>query len=88
MRATLLAFFALVYGATLISHAVTIGIPGPSWRTAGTLVPFAFLGGFVGRPIGDRLGVEGLTLLAVTLLVVAGLYTIVAAGIGLTLRRQ
>jgi hypothetical protein len=34
------------------------------------------------------LGVKGFTLLAVTLLVVAGLYTIVAAGIGLTLRRQ
>ena len=31
MRATLLAFFALSYGATLISHAVTIGIPGPTW---------------------------------------------------------
>jgi uncharacterized membrane protein YfcA len=88
VRATLLAFFALIYGATLISHAMTIGISGPSWRTAGTLVPVAFLGGFVGRPIGDRLGVEGFTLLAVTLLVAAGLYTIVAAGIGLTLRRQ
>ena len=60
MRATLLAFFALIYAATLISHAITIGIPGPSWRTAGTLVPFAFLGGFVGRPIGDRPRREGL----------------------------
>ena len=26
-RATLLAFFALSYGATLVSHAATIGIP-------------------------------------------------------------
>jgi uncharacterized protein len=49
VRATLLAFFALLYGATLISHATTIGIPGPSWRTAG-------------RPIGDRPCVEGFTL--------------------------
>jgi uncharacterized protein len=88
VRATLLAFFALIYGATLISHATTMGIPGPSWLTAGTLVPFAFLGGFAGRPIGDRLGTEGFILLAITLLAVTGLYTIVAAGIDLTIRRQ
>jgi uncharacterized protein len=88
VRATLLGFFALAYGATLISHAVTIGIPGPTWVTAGALIPFALLGGFAGRPIGDRLGTEGFTLLAITLLAVTGLYTIAAAGIGLASRYQ
>ena len=86
VRATLLAFFGLAYGATLISHAATIGIPAPTWVTAGTLVPFAFLGGQAGRPIGDRLGTEGFTLLAIALLAVTGLYTIAAAGVGLTMR--
>jgi len=58
VRATLLAFFALSYGATLASHAATIGIPGPTWVAAGVLIPVAFLGGFAGRPVGDRLGAE------------------------------
>jgi len=84
VRATLLAFFVLAYGATLVSHALTIGIPGSTWIAAGSLVPFAFLGGFAGRPIGDRLGTESFTLLAITLLAIAGLYTTVSAGIGLT----
>ena len=72
VRATLLAFFALSYGATLISHAVTIGIPGPTWIAAGILVPFAFLGGLAGRPIGDRLGAKGFRLLAIALLAAPG----------------
>jgi uncharacterized protein len=75
VRATLLAFFALSYGATLASHAVTIGIPGPTWSTAGALIPAALLGGFAGRPIADRLGAEAFGMLAVVLLTVAGLYT-------------
>ena len=50
VRATLLAFFALSYGATLASHAATVGIPSPTWVGAGTLAPFALLGGLsVGR---------------------------------------
>jgi uncharacterized membrane protein YfcA len=88
VRATLLAFFALAYGATLISHAATIGIPGPTWVTASTLIPFALLGGFAGRPIGDRLGTEGFTLLVIALLAATGLYTIIAASICLASRQQ
>jgi len=88
VRATLLAFFVLAYGATLVSHALTIGIPGSTWIAAGTLVPFAFLGGFTGRPIGDRLGTESFTLLAIALLAVAGLYTVASAGIGLNIRER
>ena len=79
VRATLLAFFALSYGVTLVSHAATIGIPAPTWLAAGILIPFAFLGGFAGRPIGDRLGAEAFAKLAIALLAAAGAYTLGAA---------
>jgi hypothetical protein len=81
VRATLLAFFALSYGVTLASHAATIGIPAPTWLAAGILIPFALLGGLAGRPIGDRLGAEAFARLAITLLAVAGAYTLGAAGV-------
>jgi uncharacterized membrane protein YfcA len=87
-RATLLAFFSLSYAATLVAHAMTIGIPGPTWLGAAILIPFAFLGGFAGRPLGDRLGAEAFAILAIILLAVAGLYTLVAAGAGLVHRQQ
>jgi uncharacterized protein len=88
VRATLLAFFALSYGATLISHAATIGIPGPTWAVAGILIPFAFLGGFAGRPIGDRLGAEAFAMLAIGLLAAAGVYTLAAAGASFAAHQQ
>jgi uncharacterized membrane protein YfcA len=78
VRATLLAFFALSYGVTLVSHAATIGISAPTWLAAGILIPFAFLGGLAGRPIGDRLG-AAFAMLAIALLAVAGAYTLGAA---------
>ena len=81
VRATLLSFFALSYGATLAAHAVTIGIPAPTWLAAGILLPFAFFGGLAGRPIGDRLGAEAFALLAIALLAVAGAYTLGAAAL-------
>jgi uncharacterized membrane protein YfcA len=81
VRATLLAFFALSYGVTLVSHAATIGIPAPTWLAAGILIPFGFLGGLAGRPIGDRLSAEGFAMLAIALLAVAGAYTIGAAAV-------
>jgi hypothetical protein len=56
---------------TLVSHAATIGIPATTWLAAGILVPFAFLGGLAGRPIGDRLGAKAFTVLAIALLAVA-----------------
>src|SRR5467141_1312711 len=83
VRATLLAFFALSYGLTLASHAATIGIPTPTWLAAGILIPFAFLGGLAGRPIGDRLGAEAFAMLATALLAVAGAYTLGAAAVTL-----
>lgn len=87
VRATLLAFFALSYGATLASHAATIGVPGPTWAAAGILAPFALLGGVTGRPIGDRLGSNRFAILAIALLAAVGLYTVAAAGIGLATRQ-
>jgi len=81
VRATLLAFFALSYGVTLVSHAATIGIPAPTWLAAGILIPFAFLGGLAGRPIGDRLGAEAFAKLAIALLAMAGAYTLGAAAL-------
>lgn len=81
VRATLLAFFALSYGVTLASHAVTIGIPAPTWLAAAILIPFAFLGGLAGRPIGDRLGAEAFARLAIALLAVAGAYSLGAAAL-------
>ena len=81
VRATLLAFFALSYGVTLAFHAATIGIPAPTWLAAGILIPFAFLGGIAGRPIGDRLGAEAFAMVAIGLLAVAGAYTLGAAAV-------
>jgi len=81
VRATLLAFFVLIYGVTLASHAATIGIPTGTWLAAGLLIPFAFLGGLAGRPIGDRLGADAFALLAIALLALAGAYTLGAAAI-------
>lgn len=83
VRATLLSFFALAYAATLVSHVVTVGIPPRTWLAAGILIPFAFLGGLAGRPLGDRLGTEAFAVLAILLLAAAGIYTLAtAAGLG------
>jgi uncharacterized membrane protein YfcA len=79
VRATLLSFFALAYAAAVATHAVTIGIPAQTWLSAGILIPFAFLGGFAGRRLGDRLSADACAILAIILLGAAGLYTLVAA---------
>jgi uncharacterized protein len=79
VRATLLAFFALIYSATLAAHAATVGVSAPTWMAAAVLIPFALFGGLVGRPLGDRLGADAFAILAILLLAAAGLYTLVAA---------
>jgi uncharacterized protein len=79
LRATLLAFFALSYMASLTAHAVTIGVPARTWLAAAVLAPFAFLGGLAGRPLGDRLGAEAFNTLAIGLLTATGVYTLAAA---------
>ena len=79
IRATLLAFFSLVYAATLAAHAATIGVPAQNWIASGILLPFAFVGGVVGRSLGDRLNEGGFAVLAIALLAGAGLFTLAAA---------
>ena len=48
---------------TLATPAVTDGIPSRTWLSAGILIPFAFLGGLAGRPLGDRLGADAFAIL-------------------------
>jgi uncharacterized membrane protein YfcA len=79
IRATLLAFFAVVYAVTLAANAATIGVPAQSWVAAAILLPFALVGGAVGRTLGDRLGADGFARLAIGLLAAAGLFTLAAA---------
>jgi uncharacterized membrane protein YfcA len=75
VRASLLYFFALSYAVTLAAHAATVGVPRATWAAAAGLVPFAWIGGLVGRRIARRIGHDGFARLAVALLAVAGLYT-------------
>jgi uncharacterized membrane protein YfcA len=79
VRATLFAFFAGCYAATFAAYIATVGVPGATWLTAASLVPFAGAGGLIGRRLGDRLGVEAATALALVVLVATGVYTVAAA---------
>jgi uncharacterized protein len=76
VRATLLAFFAVCYTVTLALHAAVNGVPGVTWRIAAGLIPCALAGGYIGRPLGDRLGPDAFALLALVLLAAAGLYSL------------
>ena len=78
MRATLFAFFAACYAATLAAYIATVGVPGATWLTAASLIPFAWAGGMIGRRVGDRLGVGAATALALVVLIATGLYTVAA----------
>src|SRR5580704_9162401 len=79
VRATLLAFFALIYAATLATHVVFVGVPGTAWLTAASLVPLAWVGGLIGLRLGNRLSETAAAALAITVLGGAGLYTLAAA---------
>jgi uncharacterized membrane protein YfcA len=79
MRATLFAFFAACYAATLAAYTATVGVPGATWLAAASLIPFAWAGGMIGRRVGDRLSVEAATALAIVVLTATGLYTVAAA---------
>ena len=82
VRATLLAFFALVYAVTLAANVATIGVPAQTWLAAAILIPFAVLGGLAGRPLGDRLGAGAFAALAIGLLTLTGFYTLAAVAFG------
>jgi uncharacterized protein len=79
VRATLLAFFALCYTVTVLFHSATVGIPGRTWLAAAILLPFVFFGGLAGRRLGDRLGESAFAMLAIGLLMAAGIYTLSVA---------
>jgi len=79
VRATLVAFFALVYAATLLSDVVFLGVPGFDWAIAASLLPLIWAGGIVGLSVADRLNETVAAVLSILVLAVAGLYTLAAA---------
>jgi uncharacterized membrane protein YfcA len=79
MRATLIAFFAVIYAVTLTANAAVVGIPGRDWLIAASLMPLIWAGGRIGLRIGDRMGEAVAAALALAVLGVAGLYTLAVA---------
>jgi uncharacterized protein len=79
VRATLIAFFALIYAATVAGEIVSAGIGSIVWLAAASLLPFVWLGGRIGLRVGDRLGDAAAAALAIAVLGAAGLYTLAAA---------
>jgi uncharacterized membrane protein YfcA len=55
IRATLLAFFAFVYVATLIVHAASVGVAPSTYGLAAGMTPFAVVGSFMGTTITGNL---------------------------------
>jgi uncharacterized membrane protein YfcA len=78
-RSTQIAFFALIYAATLAANAVFRGVPGMDWAIAASLMPPTALGAWVGTRIGNRLDDNAAGILAVAVLGAAGLYTVADA---------
>ncbi|HXC28651.1 MAG TPA: sulfite exporter TauE/SafE family protein [Stellaceae bacterium] len=79
MRATLIAFFAVIYAVTLAANTVFVGMPGRDWLIAGSLLPLVWIGGRIGLRIGDRLGEAAAAALALSVLGATGLYTLAVA---------
>jgi uncharacterized protein len=79
VRATLVAFFVLIYVATLLSDIVFLGVPAGDWAVAASLLPLVWIGGVVGLRIADRLNETVAAILSILVLAVAGLYTLTAA---------
>ncbi|MGA8402526.1 MAG: sulfite exporter TauE/SafE family protein [Stellaceae bacterium] len=79
MRATLIAFFAVIYAVTLTANAVFAGMPGRDWLIAASLLPLVWAGGRIGLRAGDRLGEAAAAALALSVLGAAGLYTLAVA---------
>lgn len=81
MRATLIAFFALIYAVTLAANAIVVGMPGRDWLIALSLLPFVWVGGRIGLRVGERLGETAAAALALTVLGATGLYTLAVAAL-------
>ena len=78
-RSTQIAFFALVFAATLAANVVFRGVPRVDWMVAASLMPPTALGAWVGAHIANRLDDNAATILALVVLGVAGLYTLAVA---------
>jgi|SRR5215472_1197262 len=76
LRATLIAFFAVVYPATLAVKIVAAGVPGRDWLIALSLLPILWIGGRIGLRVGERLGEAAAAALALIVLAATGLYTL------------
>lgn len=81
VRATLVAFFALIYAATLAADVVFLGVSGSNWLIAASLLPPIGAGSLLGLGIGERLGATAAEVLAIVVLGGAGLYTLAAAAL-------
>ena len=79
VRATLVAFFVLVYAATLLSDVVFLGVPAADWAISASLLPLIWVGGRAGLHIADRLNETVAAILSILVLAAAGLYTLAAA---------
>lgn len=79
MRATLIAFFAVIYAVTLVANAVYVGMADRDWLIAASLLPLVWAGGRIGLRVGDRLGEAAAAVLALTVLGATGLYTLAVA---------
>jgi uncharacterized protein len=78
-RATQMAFFTLVFAATLAADAALHGVPGRDWVIAASLMPTTAIGALIGMRVANRLNENSATILAIAVLGAAGLYTLAAA---------
>lgn len=81
VRATLVAFFALIYTVTLAADVVFLGVSGSDWLIAASLLPPIGAGSLLGLGIGNRLGATAAEVLAIVVLGGAGLYTLAAVAL-------
>jgi uncharacterized membrane protein YfcA len=81
VRATLVAFFALIYAVTLAADVVFLGVSGSDWLIAASLLLPIGAGSLLGLGIGNRLGATAAEVLAIVVLGGAGLYTLAAAAL-------
>lgn len=81
VRATLVAFFALIYAVTLAADVVFLGVSGSDWLIAASLLPPIGAGSLLGLGIGNRLGATAAEVLAIVVLGGAGLYTLAAVAL-------
>lgn len=79
VRATLIAFFCLIYAVTVTANTAFVGMPHEAWPIAASLIPFIWVGGRIGLRVGERIGERRAAALAIAVLAATGLYTLAAA---------